>query len=118
MLVLTQLANVELNIELVPTISVPYWYFQWTLNDLNGNVVELYLVASLSGERYYTFTMNTTANPMKTGEWTLKVFELANNDPSPDVSALTPNYISKARIYKIIPADTYNTISLTDERID
>jgi hypothetical protein len=55
---------------------------------------------------------------MKTGEWVLEVYELSNNNPSPDVSNLTPNYVSKARIYKTLPSDNYNTITLNDERID
>lgn len=118
MLVLQQLTNNELNIELVPALSTSYWYFVWTLDDLNGKVVELYLTPSYISERFYTFTMDTTTNAMQTGEWVLKVYELSNNNPSPDVSSLTPSYVSKARIYKTQPSDNYHTINLNDERID
>jgi len=118
MLVLQQLTSNELNIELVPTISVPYWYFHWKLDDLNGKVVELFLTPSYISERFYTFAMDTTANPMKTGEWVLNVYELSTNDPSPDLTGLTPAYVSKARIYKTPPSDNYHTINLNDERID
>ncbi len=118
MLILQLLTNNELNIELVPTISTPYWYFYFKSDDLNGKEVELYLTPTFSSERFYTFIMDTTTNPIITGEGVLKVYELANNNPSPTLTGLTPNYISKYRIYKAEPTDNYHTINLDDERIN
>ena len=115
MIVLNQLANNIVNIELIPVLSVPYWLFVWEFDDLNTTKISTFYTASVSSERYYSFTVDTTAVPMKTGEWVLKVYEMANTG-STDVTGLTASYISKARIYRTFTSDNYNTPTLSDER--
>lgn len=116
MIILQQLTTNELNIELVPQYTTSYWYFQFTMDDLNGTTVATEIVPDYISTRFYTFTFDTTANPMKTGEWVLEVYELENSgDP---ITGLTPSYVSKVRIYKTIADDNYFTRTLTDGRFD
>jgi hypothetical protein len=54
---------------------------------------------------------------MKTGEWVLRVYEMANTG-STDVTGLTPLYISKVRLYKTFAADNFHVPTLSDNRHD
>lgn len=106
-----------MNIELIPTLTTPSWLFVWTFDDLNTTVISTFYVPVSTSQRYYSFTVDTTAVPMKTGEWVLNVYEM-NGTGSTDVTGLTPLYISKARIYKTFAADNFHTPTLSDNRHD
>lgn len=117
MIVLNQLSLNPVNIELDPTLTSPDWLFVFTFDDLNEPVISTFIVPTVETERYYTFSINTTANPMKTGEWVLRVYEMANTG-STDVTGLTPLYISKVRLYKTFAADNFHVPTLSDNRHD
>jgi hypothetical protein len=91
--------------------------FVFDLDDLNGKEIRTFYVPTYISSRYYTFIVDTTTNPMKTGEWVLNIYEKANT-ANTDTTGLTPSYVSKAKIETTEPADNYHTPTLNDERID
>lgn len=117
MIVLAQLSLNTVNVELNASLSTSYWLFHFEMDDLNGTELAYYITPTSSNERYYSFEVDTTANPMKTGEWVLKVFERPNED-STDTDGLTASLTAKVRIYKEFPSDYINTITLTDYRLN
>ncbi len=117
MIVLNQLSLNTVNIELIPALVSPSWLFVWTFEDLNTTVTSTFIVPTTTSERYYSFVVNTTTVPMKTGEWVLRVYEMPNTG-STDVTGLTHKYISKARLYKTAATNNYHTPTLSDNRHD
>lgn len=86
------------------------------MDDLNGVELTYFLVPTSTNERSYQFTIDTTAKPMKTGEWVLRIYEKPNTNSL--VITGEPYYIGKVRIYKQFPADTYKEINITDDRFE
>lgn len=117
MIVLQQLAVNQVNVELNPSLTVSNWLFVFTSDDLNGKELRYFLVPTFESSRYYTFEVDTTSQPMITGEWVLKIYEKENTDNT-NTTDLLPSYISKVRIYKEFPADFINTINLVDYRLN
>ena len=117
MLIFKLLTNNQIDIEPVPVNSVPFWYFVLTFDDLSGTDQKYYLTPDFISDRFYTFTIDTTANPMDEGEWVLNVYELSDNsNPTPDVSDLVPSYVSKVRIYKKEESYNYHVVPANDKR--
>lgn len=112
-----QLSLNQVSVELNPTLTSPNWLFHFTVDDLNGTDLLYFLVETSSNERSWQFTINTTDNPMKTGEWVLKIYEKENTSNT-DTTGLEPLFIGKVRIYKTFPADFVNNLTLHDERFD
>lgn len=120
------------NVELKPTIASPKWLFVFTFEDLKGVTVKSFIspnnapnwyeaftndiVPGLSFNRFYNFTVDTNTIVLRTGEWVLSIYEMAN-ESTQVVTGLTPQYISKVRIYKNIPSNAINVLNLTDERV-
>lgn len=115
MIVLSQLSLNQVNVELNPSLSTSYWLFRFTMDDLNGTELTYFVNTTYSNSRYYSFYIDTTTNPMKTGEWVLEIYEKSTNLDT-DIEGLTPKLISKVRIYKEFPEDYINTINLVDYR--
>ena len=114
---LQQLNLTTVNVELNPSLSSSNWLFVFDMDDLNGTEVKYFLVENSSNTRYYSFIVDTTTYPMKTGEWVLRIYEKSNNS-STDYSGLSPKFVGKVRIYKDFPDDFINTITLQDYRLN
>jgi len=85
--------------------NVPNWYSAFTDD----------IVPGLSWNRYYSFVVNTNTIVLRTGDWVLSIYEMADQS-SQDVTGLTAQYVSKVRIYKSFAANPTNTLAITDER--
>jgi len=131
MITLSLSTSQTINVELKPTISNPYWLFVFKFDDLKGKIVKSFLTPSntpnwqtaftddivpgLSWNRYYSFVVDTNNIVLRTGDWTLFIYEKSTN-ANQDYSTLTAQYVSKVRIYKQFAANPTNTLTLEDER--
>jgi hypothetical protein len=100
-------------------------------DDLKGHTVKSFLTPSnapnwkdaftddvvpgLSLNRYYSFVVDTNDIILRTGDWVLSIYEMAD-ESSQDVTGLTAQYCAKVRIYKSFAANPTNTIEFIDER--
>ncbi len=116
MIILKQNFLNNIYVELVQVQTNPFWLFVFEFDDLNTELISVYLTPTTENSRYFIFNFDTDITPLKTGEYVLRVYEMETDDTI-ITTGLIPSYIGKVRIYKEFANDNFKSTTLSDERI-